>query len=141
MIQTFCRLVAALAILLSAPSTADNINSDSPEVMLTGVTASIEVDGLQDSDVTITIDGKPLMTQYTPGETLRAEVLLQSTGKVELEIRRSGDLVALRSISVIPGWVSVLPPLLAILLSFALRSVIPSLFAGLINRSLRPFSE
>ena len=33
---------------------------------------------------------------------------------------------------VIPGWVSLLPPLIAILLAFLLRSVIPALFVGLV---------
>jgi Na+/H+ antiporter NhaC len=132
MIQTLRRIAAVLTLLISTTVSANTINIETPEVLLSGVSASITLEGLAQDAVQVRLNGSPLATRYIAAGVLEAEVLLNSAGDATLEVLNEGAVVAQRSIPVIPGWVSVLPPLLAILLSFALRSVIPSLFAGLI---------
>ncbi len=57
---------------------------------------------------------------------------MSKTGSSRLEVLRNGQSVSTQEIPVIPAAVSILPPLVAILLAFLLRSVIPALFVGLI---------
>ena len=47
-----------------------------------------------------------------------------------LRTHQSGDQVADRTVSVIPGWLSILPPLIAIALAIIFRQVILALLAG-----------
>lgn len=66
------------------------------------------------------------------GDTLSAaDITLDKTGETTIEVVAGGEILASKSLSTIPGWVSVLPPFFAIVLAFVLRSVIPALFVGL----------
>ena len=60
------------------------------------------------------------------------DVEVTETGDISLEVAQDGAVVSDKAIPVIPGAVSVLPPLVAILLAFLLRAVIPALFVGLV---------
>lgn len=61
----------------------------------------------------------------------RAEglVLEENTGQIAIE--HAGAVLSSADTRTIPGWFSILPPLLAILVAFATRRVIPSLFLGI----------
>lgn len=59
------------------------------------------------------------------------EVLFPSTGEWEVALEQDGESLATGHIVAIPAWTSVLPPLLAIFLALAFRSVIPALFVGI----------
>ncbi|MFT5482895.1 MAG: Na+/H+ antiporter NhaC, partial [Halieaceae bacterium] len=131
MIHILRSLIIGFALLLALPSMAGELTLDAPRVLLTEVSASVEVTGLDDRQVVIRLNGQPLVISRV-GEVATAEVLLSETGTVTLEVLQDGDLVSQSVVPVVPGWVSVLPPLIAILLSFILRSVVPSLFAGLV---------
>lgn len=56
-------------------------------------------------------------------------VLEDATGRIAIE--HSGAVLSSADTRTIPGWFSILPPLLAILVAFATRRVIPSLFLGI----------
>jgi len=66
-------------------------------------------------------------------------VVLEAGGKAESRISgggyyilsaRSGSLTHLRVVRSLPGWVTILPPLLAIFLALLFRQVVPALFFG-----------
>ncbi|MBN2290636.1 MAG: Na+/H+ antiporter NhaC family protein [Candidatus Glassbacteria bacterium] len=71
------------------------------------------------------LQGEPLA--LGPGAI--AEIGISGSGHYILEAR-SGDLTHLRVIRSFPGFVSILPPLLAIFLALVFRQVIPALFVG-----------
>jgi Na+/H+ antiporter NhaC len=48
----------------------------------------------------------------------------------DIVVRRGGEIMATRPVRLIPGWVSLLPPVVAVLLSVLLRDVLISLFAA-----------
>ncbi|MEM1263429.1 MAG: Na+/H+ antiporter NhaC family protein [Pseudomonadota bacterium] len=65
------------------------------------------------------------------GSAKFADVVFDSAGKNTVTLRdMQGGLVE-TSQRVIPGWVSVLPPFIAIVLALAVRSVLPALIAGI----------
>ena len=78
-------------------------------------TASSEVTALADSDRTAVFTAN---TIDDPGNT---PLLLTGAGGVEATV----------NLRVLPGWVSVMPPVLAILVALALRNVIPALLIGI----------
>ncbi|MEH6571237.1 MAG: Na+/H+ antiporter NhaC family protein [Halioglobus sp.] len=125
-------LIASIALLFCAThSLADHVRVDAPKVLLTGVGSTIIVTGLDHDNAIIQVNGQRMDSRYQ-NNTTRADIELEHTGTVTLQVTVDGKSLEQLAIPVIPGWVSLLPPLVAVLLSFALRSVIPSLFFGLI---------
>ena len=109
-------------------------------------------------DVPMTVSGTPLEMEINlynvrPTDTLRAEVLLdgQKVDQIELkagkhtvtvpDVRpgagehtvtlRSSNLSVDADFRLIPGWLSITPPLLAIVLALIFRDVLVSLFVGI----------
>ncbi len=67
------------------------------------------------------------------GDDGRAEftdIVIDASGKASLSVR-SGDEVLDKPVRVIPGWVSVMPAVVAIAIALTLRNVIPALLLGL----------
>jgi Na+/H+ antiporter NhaC len=58
-------------------------------------------------------------------------VVAQDANTVQLSLMVNNTLASDGSVAVIPGWVSILPPLLAIGMALLLRSVLPALMLGL----------
>jgi Na+/H+ antiporter NhaC len=105
---------------------------DAPKVVLSDVGFTVTASGLDaDVDSTMLLDGKPVASGRAT--TLTATISgMPKTGTASFELQQEGKTVWESEAPVISGWVSVLPPLIAILLAFLLRSVIPALFVGLI---------
>ncbi len=114
------------------PAFADDEAVDAPRVLLTDVAFTVTADAPDDGvPTTLLLDGAVVATAMTGA--LSAEIAgLPATGTATLELRQDGSTVWQRDIPVIPGWMSLLPPLVAILLAFLLRAVIPALFVGLV---------
>ena len=114
------------------PAFAANVSVDAPKVLLTDVDFDVTAEGL-DPDVrtALLLNGEEVASGKAT--TLTAKVTaLSATGTAILEVTQNGETVWQSEPPVIPGWVSLLPPLIAILLAFLLRSVIPALFVGLV---------
>ncbi|MBT8088543.1 MAG: Na+/H+ antiporter NhaC family protein [Gammaproteobacteria bacterium] len=123
-----CALLAGIA----SPAFAIDISVDAPKVLLTDVAFNVTAEGLDpDAGTTLLVNGEAIAS--SDATTLTAKVDgLTATGSASLEVRQNGETVWQSEAPVIPGWVSLLPPLIAILLAFLLRSVIPALFVGLV---------
>lgn len=124
--------LAALVLLSCLPSLAASPAADMPRVLLTGVPATASLDVHDASGISATLNAEPLSVTADGGQVQIGPLLRESTGSVDIEILRDGQPLETRTVPVITGWVSVLPPLVAILLSFLLRAVIPALFSGLV---------
>ncbi len=133
MLRIVVGAILGMIALCAVPNLfAADVVIDAPRVVLAGIPSSISVDSPAGDGIVIALDGAALETTRDGKYLTRAGFTQASTGTVTLEVKQHGTQVDLRTIHVIPGWVSVLPPLVAILLAFLLRAVIPSLFAGLI---------
>jgi Na+/H+ antiporter NhaC len=113
---------------------AGEINT--PPVALTGVGFVVSADGVE--------PGVEYRLSYAPGvESVErvavadeggtvafADVTVDRPGDTGLTIRSASGETLSRELRVLPGWVSVTPPILAILVALALRSVVPALLLG-----------
>ena len=69
-------------------------------------------------------------TLHAEADSLTAEVQVARGANTEVAFAKDGTVLAAAPVRVIPGWWSVLPPLLAIGLALAVRRVVPALFFG-----------
>ena len=122
-----------LALLaFASPVSADDISVEAPRVFLTKVGFDVTVDGLEPGLPTqLTLNGDEVASSI--GERLTAAGINVATeGMASLEVVQNGEVLWQKDVPTIPGWVSILPPLIAIMLAFLLRSVIPALFVGIV---------
>jgi Na+/H+ antiporter NhaC len=116
----------------SLPAAGNEVAVEAPEVMLSGVEFSVSVAGLDAGmPAEFVINGQVVSTT-PPSGAAATHIVIKETGTARLEIMQAGQSVFQKEIPVVPGWVSLLPPVVAILLAFMLRSVIPALFVGLV---------
>ena len=119
-----------LAAIISLSTHALEI--ETPAVGLTDVPADYSVSGATPgATVELTVSGE----QHTAiaGEDGRAEfnaIVVESSGSAALQAS-SGDASVDSHVRVIPGWLSVLPAIVAIAVALTLRNVIPALLLGL----------
>ena len=111
---------------------ADDVSVEAPKVFLTNVGFDVAVDGLEPGLPTqLILNGDEVASSV--GERLTAaDVRVAAKGTATLEVIQNGESLWQKDVPTIPGWVSILPPLIAIMLAFLLRSVIPALFVGLV---------
>lgn len=125
-------LICLSLICLTPPAVAADVTIDAPQVLLTNVGFDVSVNGLDaDSPAELRMNGKVIASGSASNLTAQ-RIEAPETGELAFEVLQGGQSVAAVQVPVIPGAVSVLPPLVAILLAFLLRSVIPALFAGLV---------
>ena len=129
------RHIAAAGICLlfiALPALAADLSVEAPKILLTNVGFDVTVDELEPGQPSqLLLNGEQVATSL--GERLTAaDLRLEQTGTASLELIQSGAVLWQQDLQVIPGWVSILPPFIAIMLAFLLRSVIPALFVGLV---------
>ena len=127
------RSIIILVILLSSQSAfAQSI--EIPHTALSGISFSVEAQNIPDSIKTIELNLLGANSSYVyklevkNGE-VNDEIKISNSGKYE--IRNSLEPSKTEFIRIIPGWLSIIPPLLAILLALLIRQVIVSLLAGI----------
>ena len=134
------RLLARTLVVLALTATVASADPviEPAGVTLTGIDTSITASGLPPGDTAslIVTANNAVSQTYTAlvdanGQAAFDDVVFDRAGNNELVIRdMQGGEATLRQ-RVIPGWVSVLPPFIAIVLALAVRSVIPALVAGI----------
>ncbi|MGI9248627.1 MAG: Na+/H+ antiporter NhaC family protein [Woeseiaceae bacterium] len=125
-------IACLLLVSLTSPVLADDVTIDAPQVLLTNVGFDVSVDGLKpDSRIELLLNGKKIAS--SSGTSLVAtDIEIEETGTTQLTVLQNGEAVLQNEIPAIPAAVSILPPLVAILLAFMFRAVIPALFVGLL---------
>ena len=110
------------------------ITVDAPRVVLKNIEFNIVYSGSfsQKDDVSLLVNGRTVFPSSITNETAYFnQVSVSKSGDVSFQLLQSKHSVYQFNRKVIPGWVSILPPLIAIILAFISRSVIPSLFAAI----------
>ena len=128
--------IIILLILFTVPATAQ-IEVTLPDVIVTNIDLPVKIhcDSIYDG-FNISIDGKQV--NYN---TINKDIAKKS---VDIEVRhyfnkngetvfRIGNSVIKKNITPIPLWMSILPPLIAILLAFIIKEVYISLFLGILS--------
>ena len=127
-------VVSAAASLLAAvfSFSANAIEIETPAVALTGVEMSYAVTDVSPGDaVSISVDGNSYeAVADDSGRAAFSEVAIAASGTMTVTAKAGGE-TASTGIRVIPGWVSVLPAIMAIVIALTLRNVIPALLLGL----------
>ncbi len=103
-------------------------------IVLGGVPFDITVQAPSDSLAiyTIEVDDRVYPAAYdAEAGAYRAENVEAASGQVGVTVLRNGVMVAEATRRALPGWFSILPPILAIAVALAFRRVIPALFLGI----------
>ncbi|MCZ7603772.1 MAG: Na+/H+ antiporter NhaC family protein [Melioribacteraceae bacterium] len=104
-----------------------------PKFSLTKISFPIQIKNLPDSahSKLIVLDSdKKVIEEFSVTASEHVyKLTLQNAGTYEVIV--SNDEVISKKVRVIPGWLSIIPPLLAILLALILRQVLVSLAAGI----------
>ncbi|MDH3422464.1 MAG: Na+/H+ antiporter NhaC family protein, partial [Gemmatimonadota bacterium] len=129
------RHLALLLLLVSVPqgATAQQL-ADAPDVVLVGVPFSITMEGGIGGPVPFEIrsgTGAVLANGTIPiAESVTAgELIVSSRQDLPLSVQ-IGDAVTELSPTLTPGWFSLVPPLVAIVIALIFREVVTALFAG-----------
>ena len=134
------RFVVFLALLLLAPTAAAQEEGgdrvEVPEIVLTDVAFTVTVD----ADSSLAAQGAPIArvgNQETPltydadAGAWTAEVTTPASGSTSVEVRAGGAVLSQATTRAIPGWASILPPFIAIVMALLFRRVVPALFLGI----------
>ncbi|MDH3620080.1 MAG: Na+/H+ antiporter NhaC family protein [Gammaproteobacteria bacterium] len=124
-------IVASLLVALF-PLSASAIDIETPAVGLTGVPLDYTVSGVAEgTSVRLEAAGKTyIATADAEGNAAFSDVVIAAAGETTVSAM-AGGVSASKDLRVIPGWVSVLPAILAITIALTLRNVIPALLLGL----------
>ncbi|HEX2254075.1 MAG TPA: Na+/H+ antiporter NhaC family protein [Thermoanaerobaculia bacterium] len=125
--------------LLAAPVPKE-LTVEAPSVALTGVAPRVKItlgEGFGGPEVvgmvpvSLAVDGRQLRVfELAPGEhELLVEEARLTGGRREIQVA-AGGATAAATVRVIPGWLSVVPPLVAIGLALLFKDVLVSLFLG-----------
>ncbi len=118
---------------------AQTYSLDAPSLMLRGKAFDVRVEGVRadaDSAAVFKVrigEEAPRSLEASPdGPLYLRDAEVASTGSVSVELLRNEQVVAQAGMHVIPGWLSIIPPLIAIAAALMLRQVIPALFLGIL---------
>ena len=123
-------VVSLLAAFIPHPASA--IEIETPAVGLSGVPLDYSVSGVGPG-VSVRLEaGGSTYTALADaeGNATFTDVSIANAGEASVSATADGQ-TASQSLRVIPGWVSVLPAILAITIALTLRNVIPALLLGL----------
>ncbi len=141
--RTKLPLLAFALLLPAAVRAAEPELAVSAPVTLTGLSVEIEVTltGGGSRPATVFLNGEEIGThRITAGaNALSYEDLDPGAGRHEVVVT-SGSLAAETGLRVLPGWLSVLPPLIAIGLALITHDVLISLFLGIFGGALILFN-
>ncbi len=120
-----------LSLLLLAP-TAQALDIELPPVGLTGVEAEISVSGVAPGEVvTVKVAGEGYWaTADESGIANVTTAALAESGSATISAT-AGAETATASLRVLPGWLSLMPAFMAIVVALLIRNVVPALLIGL----------
>ena len=130
-------LLAYLLLPTTATASAD-FEMQLPQVFLEGITYDLTVsspspnltDNSQPTPL-LRVDDFPYIPSLSNGEWMFSDVTVRGTSAAVVSLELAGEVVERAEVPVIPAWVSILPPLVAICMALLLRSVLPALMLGL----------
>ncbi len=134
--RTVVVVIGALFLLTSPAVGQDDGTVTVPDPVLTGIEFSVTVSG----DSSLAEAGSPMIRVGDETQALSydaaqeqwtaEELTVSSSGSATVEVRAGGETLRSAETRAIPGWLSILPPLLAIGMALLYRRVVPALFFG-----------
>ena len=127
-------LVLATAALVTLPAAAQESAAArlvAPGVILRGVAFEAALEGAVEGTPELHAGGLVVRGERADDGWRFHDVRVTTTGRVRLDVFAGGAAVAHANVRALPGWVSVVPPLLAIAIALLTKQVVPALFAGL----------
>jgi len=124
-------LLGVIAAVLTTPASGAQLQT--PQVLLQGIPydLSLVTDRSEDPNAVLRVNEQSYTPVLAGNEWAFTDVVLPETGHASLQLSSGGQLLATTEVPVIPAWVSILPPLLAIGMALLTRSVLPALMLGL----------
>lgn len=123
-----------LLCLISLAATAQSfaVEIESPALLLVNVPSEISVTGVSPGAlVRVTVADRNYQARGDEaGAAVFSEVTAGKRGLVVISASVDGGESVSKDLRVLPGWVSITPPLVAILIALTLRNVIPALLIG-----------
>ncbi len=124
--------ILILFFLLGSLVYAENI--DVPKTVLKGIPFNVKIENLPDSvnSVLFQYQNENLEKRFSfniKNNSVDTTLILSSSGTIKIFF--NNEFKQTNEIRTLPGWLSIVPPLLAILLALILRQVIVSLIAGI----------
>ena len=109
------------------------VELDAPQVFLRGIAydLTVSLDGSVDEPPTLTVNDTQYAASPTESGWVFHQVVASTAGTATLSLSLGDESLSTIDIPVIPAWVSILPPLLAIGIALLTRSVLPALMLGL----------
>ena len=106
---------------------------DPPKTILNGIPFSVDVEaeGSPGDNVQLQVAGESYEASFSDGTATVEDVVVNETGDISMAVVAGGEQAAEESTNSIPGWFSILPPLLAIAVALLTRQVVPALFLGI----------
>jgi len=122
-----------LLAVFSVSVNAEPLDLSVPDLALTDVPTTITVTGATPG-AAVALEYKQASYRAIAdlsGSAEFSKITFGGSGNVQVHVTEAGGSRATGEVRVLPGWVSVAPPLLAILIALTLRSVIPALLLGI----------
>lgn len=123
-----------LAALLTIPASAQQVSVDVPPVVLAGIEFTVSVSDAAATDSALAVrvgdEATPLTYEAEAGVWTSETVTTPTSGTVQVDVVRGTATIGQATTRAIPGWWSIIPPVLAIAMALAFKRVIPALFLG-----------
>jgi Na+/H+ antiporter NhaC len=106
---------------------------ESPQIALSNVAATIVVNGAEPGKAVDLNNGGQLLRAVAnkEGRLSFAGVIFPEYGQPEIDLQDASGQSFKVSMRVVPGWVSLLPPIVAVLCALTLRNAIPAMMFGI----------
>ena len=131
-------LLGCTLLLPSAVNATADFEMQLPQVFLEGITYDLTVSSptaartaTSQPTPLLRVNDFPFIPSRSDGNWLFSDVTATVTGAAVVSLEVAGEVVAQAEVPVIPAWVSILPPLVAIGMALLIRSVLPALMLGL----------
>lgn len=131
-VKSFVLLILSVAAFTAAAQDK-YFEADLPDIIVQDIAANIGIrspalSGISDTAVAIRVNGNPMVIRFIEGTGSFSHVFRQSE---ELTISMAGERWT-KQVTPIPLWMSILPPLIAIVFALLFREVYSALFIGLL---------
>ena len=131
-------LLGCSLLLPSEVSASNEFEVQLPQVFLEGITYDLTVSSpatghtatLQPTPL-LRVNDLPYIPSRSEGEWVFSDVTDAGTGAAVVTLELAGEVLQRAEVPVIPAWISILPPLVAIGVALLIRSVLPALMLGL----------
>ena len=125
-------LIIAVFLGLAGVSAQAATTIEAPAVALAGIPFAVVVHSEVAGDLSVRPGtGQAVSLPADNGDGRRVRLSLDNSGPVVVVVIDGERVVASATVQFLPGWASLLPPLLAIGIALIFRQVIPALFIGI----------